>query len=276
MKLTRIAFVLAALPALFCSAEASASMDDIKAADNQVGIQGTMMHLDYTETGNGFGGTPIGTVDTENGNVYGYNLTYSSLSDWFLGNDYLAIQYGQNNGNTEYVGQYIGGSVNNYGSVVTTSAANTTDYSMRYGKAFELGKTLAIPYLEIGYHEWFRGINEGETYEHSYYALGGMFQFSPADKLVLTVDAFLGKTHSASIHVPIASVYSYSGTLGNFSIGHLSATLDYAFTTHIHGMVGADYTEYKYGISEPDGFGIFEPDSKTQKTMYRIGIGYAF
>lgn len=279
MKLTRTALVLAALPAFVYSAGAFAGMSDIVAADNQVGIQVTDMNLDYTETGNGYDGTPVGTLDTENGDVYGFNLTYSSLANWFLGNDYLSLQYGQNHGNTDYVGQYLPlTSVNNYGQATATSSAKTIDYSLRYGKGFVLGgKVMAIPYLEVGSHQWDRGVNEGETYKHSYYGVGAMLQFSPANQLVLTINGLVGKTHSANIDV--AGALPFYSDLGSSTLTRIGASLDYAFTKRIHGMVGFDYTDYKYGMSQPVQIGIhtvWEPDSETKKTMYRVGIGYAF
>lgn len=276
MKIARTALVLAALPAAIYSTTASAGMSDIVAADNQVGLQVTDMNLDYTETGNGYSGTPVGTLDTEKGDVYGFNLTYSSLASWFLGNDYLALQYGQNHGNTDYVGQYLPlTSVNHYGSVTASSTAKTIDYSLRYGKGFELGgKAMAIPYLEVGSHEWDRGLGYDETYKHSYYGIGAMLQFAPANKLVLTIDGLVGKTKSPSIDVANGSLYS--GDLGTSTLTRFGASIDYAFTQRIHGMVGFDYTDYKYGVSQPNLLGVWEPDSETKKTMYRVGIGYAF
>ena len=138
---------------------------------------------------------------------------------------------------------------------------------------------MAIPYLEIGSHEWDRGVNDGETYKHSYYGVGAMIQFSPVDKLVMTLDGMIGRTHSASIDVSSAPNFAglpiYEGSLGNFQLSRFGATADYAFTKHIHGMIGADYTSYKYGMSPPH-YGIWEPDSKTEMTMYRVGIGYVF
>ncbi|HEX8980853.1 MAG TPA: hypothetical protein VF811_14185 [Parasulfuritortus sp.] len=276
MKLTRTAFVLAALPAFVYSAGASAGMSDIVAADNQVGIQVTDMNLDYTETGDGVHTAVAGTLDTEKGDVYGFNLTYSSLANWFLGNDYLALQYGQNHGNTDYVGQPLTSTVNTYGSKVQTDTAKTIDYSLRYGKGFVLGgKAMAIPYLEVGSHEWDRGLGSyDETYKHSYYGVGAMLQFSPANKLVLTLDGLVGRTHGA--HLDAANGLLYSGDLGSDSLTRFGVSADYAFTKRIHGMVGFDYTDYKYGVSQPNWLGLLEPDSETKKTMYRVGIGYAF
>lgn len=275
MKLTRTALVLAALPAFVYSAGASAGMSDIVAADNQLGIQVTDMNLDYTETGDGVHTALTGTLDTEKGDVYGFNLTYSSLANWFLGNDYLALQYGQNHGNTDYVGQPLSSPTNTYGSIVSSSTAKTIDYSLRYGKGFVLGgKAMAIPYLEIGSHEWDRGVGYDETYKHSYYGVGGMLQFSPASKLVLTLDGMIGKTQGA--HLDAANGLLYSGDLGSKALTRFGASLDYAFTQRIHGMAGFDYTHYKYGVSGANWLGLLEPDSETKKTMYRVGIGYAF
>jgi hypothetical protein len=66
-------------------------------------LQNTKM--DYAETGGSHGSAP-GLLDTENGNIPGFGLSATSMSDWALGNDYLQFDFNYSNGNTDYVGSH--------------------------------------------------------------------------------------------------------------------------------------------------------------------------
>ena len=256
------------------SSTAFADVSDIKASNNQFGIQATSTTLDYTETGNGQLGTSTGTLDTETGRLSGYALSISAMQDLWLGNDYVAAEYGRTSGKTTYTGSLQGGV---FGSVVSTSTAGLTDYSLRYGKGFIANSKLMLtPYLEFGSHEWDRGVNLGETYNHNYYGIGVLGQFSPVRKLVLSANAMIGSTFKSNIDV----VGAFSGALGNSSLYKAGIGADYAFTKDFHGSAGVDYVHFNYGISAtyPIGGGLvaWEPDSKTTYTIARIGLGFAF
>ncbi len=266
------------------STAAFADMSDIKASNNQfvIGIMST--NVDYTETGNGILGSPTGTLDTENGSVPGYALSLSAMRDWWLGNDYLEAEYGHASGNTDYVGGLLGPPSTPYGSITGTSGATLINYSIRYGKGFVLNdeyvdEFMLTPYLELGHHEWDRGVNLGEIYTHNYVGIGALGQYSPADKLVLSANAMLGQTFGANIAVDGA----FSGALGNSTLYRVGAGADYAFAQNWHGNLGIDYTSFNYGISAlypgvVNGKNVFfwEPDSKTSDTTIRIGLGYGF
>ena len=256
------------------SSSAFADVSDIKASNNQFGIQFRSTNVNYTETGNGQLGTSTGTLDTESGRVPGYALSISAMQNLWLGNDYVAAEYGRASGQTNYVGSLQGGV---FGSVLSTSTAEIIDYSIRYGKGFIAGNKLMLtPYLEFGSHEWDRGVNFGETYNHDYYGIGALCQFSPVSKLVLSANALLGSTFKSNIDV----IGAFSGSLGNSSLYKAGISADYAFTKDFHGSVGIDYVRFKYSISGTypvgGGYVAWEPDSQTTYTIARIGLGLGF
>jgi hypothetical protein len=288
---------------------AYADMKDIVSSNSQVGLQFVTTDVNYSETfANG------GLADTEKGFVPGFGASISVMKDFLFEHDYFQLQYSQLNGNTNYVGSRAGvtGLVGpytsgNYGSAIATSGAQLIDYSARFGKGFEVTKSLLVtPYLEVGRHEWKRtlsssssvpnvnisaGLNNGSTedYTNYYYGVGAMAQISPIKSLVLTADAMVGNTFSSSMMVSgssslIAGVGVATGTsngiygLGNSVIYKLGASADYAFTEAVHGNVGVNYTAFNYGQSALAGVNsqAYEPNSKTNYLTLKVGLGYAF
>ena len=295
--------VLTAIFALSAT-QAFAGIDAIKSSNNQVGIQYVNTNVDYTET------LPDGTkADTENGHVPGFGLSISVMKDLFFGNDYFQAQFSRLNGSTGYVGSYavptyVGIPIGAYGSLSQTDSAQVTDFSVRYGKGFDIKDNLMLtPYLEIGHHEWKRTLGStcmlaavascgsSEDYKNSYWGLGFLGQVSPASNIVLTANAFLGRTFSSSISgsgqnyavgVPAPTTSFGDQSLGNSMIYKVGASADYSFTDKIHGNIGLDYVSFEYGKSDLfspnpaiDPYA-FEPDSKTRYTTLKVGLGYAF
>ena len=255
---------------------AFAGTSDIKVSNNQVGFQIISTNVDYTETGDGIL-TPTGTLDTETGPVHGYALSISVMKDMWLGNDYIEAEYDNSSGNTEYVGGLLGPPPGPYGSYVGTSGATLINYSARYGKGYMVrNEFMLTPFIELGHHEWDRGANYGEIYTHNYFGIGALGQYSPVSRLVLSANAMTGSTFGSNIVVNGA----FSGALGNSSLYRVGAGADYAFAQNLHGNVGVDYMSFNYGISAlyPLGGGYYgwEPDSKTNYTTVKIGLGYAF
>lgn len=273
----KVIWAVMAIAGLSCLPAAFAGTSDIRTSNNQVGLQFMSTNVDYTETGNGVLGTPTGTLDTEKGPVPGYAVSISAMKDLWLGNDYVEAEYDSSSGNTEYVGGLIGPPPTPYGSVVATSGATLTNYSARYGKGYEIGDEFMLtPYAELGHHEWDRGVNLGELYTHNYYGIGVLGQYTPADRLVLSARAMFGSTFGSNIVVTGA----FSGPLGNSALFKAGIGADYAFTQNMHGNIGVDYTSFNYGISAlyPLGGGLYtwEPDSSTNYTTVRIGLGFPF
>ena len=261
------------------STSALANTTDIKAANNQAGIQYTSTQVNYTETGNGLYGANGATLDTENGTVPGVALSISSMQDWWLGNDYLQLAYSRDSGHTHYIGGAADGTTP-YGSISGQDGAVIKDYDLRYGKGFILPNNIMLtPYLEIGHHEWDRAVNAGETYTNKYYGAGMLGQYSPVRLLVLTANAFIGRTYHASINLtpdPYGFTTGMSADLGSSNLYKVGLAADYALTPTIHANLGIDYNQFKYGYGALGNTGYGEPDSKTTYTTMKVGLGYAF
>ena len=303
MKTDRKNVILAAilcLPAM----QACAGIEDIKAANNQAGIQYVNTDVNYKET------LPDGTTaDTENGHVPGFGLFVSVMKNLFLGNDYLQAQFTRLNGNTHYVGSlfvpaFVGYPIGAYGSLGQSDGAQITDFSVRYGKGFVVNENLLItPYAEIGNHQWKRMLDtscavtavancaSSEKYDNSYWGVGAMGQMSPATRWVLAANVFVGRTFSSSISgtgqnyavgIPASTGTFGAQDLGNDFLYKLGLSADYAFTKTLHGSIGVDFVSFDYGKS--DLFSpnpavspyAYEPDSSTRYTTLNIGLGYSF
>lgn len=264
MRITKISMFLV----LLVMDAAYAGMPEIRASNNQLAVQIMTVNMDYGETDSS--GV---LLDTEKGPVPGRMLVYSRM--WGKGNGYFQASYSRNEGRTDYVGGLIGPPSTPYGSVVTTSGAIITDYSLRLGKGFESGKTanyLLTPYLELGRHEWERGVNAGENYYHNYYGAGLLWQFSSANsRLVTSINGLAGNTFGSYIDV----MGSFSGALGNSPLYKAGIGLDYALTKFLHLNAAADYIRFAYGQSDVYA-GYLEPDSTTTLLQYRAGFGFAF
>lgn len=256
------------------------SSSDIKASNNQIGFQSISTNVNYTENGNGRLGTATGTLDTETGPVSGRAYYLSEMVDLLFGNDYFKIAYDQSSGYTNYIGGTLS-PYSPYGSVVTTSGATLTNYSVRYGKGFtNQSLSMFTPYIEFGSHKWERGVNYGETYTNTYYGYGLLGQYLLANKLVFSVDAMYGHTNQSAIVVTSGpGLIGFSGGLGNSDIYKVGVSLDWAIAQRLHVTAGADYTTFNYGISAtyPSGNSVaWEPDSKTNYTTVRLGLGWGF
>jgi hypothetical protein len=275
--MTKITLTVMAIAGYSGLSTAFAGTSVINASNNQVGFHVMSTTIDYTETGNGVLGSPTGTLDTEKGPVPGYALSISTMQYLWLGNDYIEAEYDHVSGNTKYVGGLLGSPPTPYGSVVRTSGATLTNYSARYGAGFMVNDQFILtPYLELGHHEWDRGVNLGELYTHNYYGIGVLGQYTPADRLVLSARAMFGSTFGSNIAINGA----FSGALGNSALFKAGTAVDYALVQNLHATLDVEYTSFNYGISAlyPLGGGYYgwEPDSSTNYTTVRIGLGYAF
>lgn len=267
-------------------------IESIVSSNSQLGAQFVTTDVDYTEKADGV------KVDTENGFVSGYGLSFSAMKDLFFGHDYLAFQFSQLNGETNYVGSsnlpvVISGPSGQYGSLTQANGAKIIDFSGRLGKGFEITDSILItPYFEVGHHNWQRNIatpvlainiasSSLENYNNFYYGFGSMMQIAPLDKLVLTANAMIGSTFDS---VMTGGSPAVLGTLGNTSgkynlgssvIYKVGLSADYAIYKNFHVNAGAEYVGFDYGQSSMVGYS-YEPYSETNYTTVRAGIGYAF
>ncbi len=246
------------------STSALADNADIKNSDNQVGVQLTSTNMNYTGTGNGVVGAPGVTYATEKGNVPGFALSASAMQDLWLGNDYIEAEYSHDNGHTNF----IGGAP--YGSAAGEAGATLSDYHLRYGKGFAMNNQFMLtPYGEVGSHEWDSSA-EG-NFTNDYFGAGVLAQYSPIHKLVLSGNALVGHTFNAS--TTGANGFAGYGGLGTSNLYRVGLNADYALSKSLHANAGVDYTSFNYGAGAM-GSGV--PNSLTDYTTYKIGLGYAF
>ncbi len=160
--------------------------------------------------------------------------------------------------------------ISNRRAVAGESGATLSDYHFRYGKGYALGNQFMLtPYAEVGSHEWDSSA-EG-NFTNDYYGAGVLAQYSPAHRWVLSANALLGRTFNGSTTgATVATGYSALGTSDIYRVG-LSA--DYALSHSLHANVGVDYTSFNYGAG---AFGSNIPNSLTDYTTVKVGLGYAF
>ena len=273
----RISLAVTAILGLACATTSSAGSSDIESSNNQLIIQKLLTHVDYMETGTSATSTTTGTLNTESGNVPGFALSLSWM-DRGESHFYAEAEYDQSNGATKYIGMNANGGT--FGSVVSSSTATIANFSGRFGKAFLLRDNFMLtPYAELASHKWYRGVNSGENYVNNWFGVGALGQFSPVSELVVTANLMLGGTEGSSISVNSGpGLTGFSVSLGNSIIYKVGLAADYAITKDYHANAGVDFMNFKYGISHvvPVNVGSFEPDSNTNYTVFKLGLGYAF
>jgi hypothetical protein len=249
------------------------------ASNNQIILRTNFTRVAYTESGNGLSGTDTAALDTESGNVPGYAVLFSIMTDEDY--KYFAAEYDKSSGQTIYTGSKQGGV---FGSVVNTSSLDQTNYYVRLGKGFssdiDSGESLGTLYFELGSHRWERGLG-GTTpnldiYTNGYLVFGGMGQYSPAgSKLVLSANAMWGVTYSSNIQTSAGTVR----TRGNPPTTRCGFSADYEFINHLHGSLSVDIVSFSYVISSTYTVGasqVFSPNDSSNYTTIKLGLGYAF
>jgi hypothetical protein len=101
-----------------------------------------------------------------------------------------------------------------------------------------------------------------------------MAQFSPLDAIVVTADAFIGRSDSPSINTSNVALYHVG--LGQELIKKAGAEFDYRVFKALHAFAGLDYTYFSFGSSPVQATGFFEPFSKTTVYNYTAGLRYSF
>jgi hypothetical protein len=101
---------------------------------------------------------------------------------------------------------------------------------------------------------------------------------------VLSVDAMFGHTNESAITVtssrpgvPATSrIIGFTTALGDSTLYKVGVSLDYLLGAKIHVNAGVDYSAFVYGISATQPSGLLEPDSRTNYTTVRFGLGLGF
>lgn len=245
-------------------------------SNNQIIAEFVDAHLDYAEDGGAYG-TLARLLDTEKGWVPGFGVKLSVMNSVFLDNAYFEAEFTRSQARTAYEGGIIGGC--GYGCVSNNDGAIFTDFHNRYGEGFALQPDFMLtPYVEWGYHRWNRSVNAGEIYDDYYVGAGGMAQYAPLSRLVLSANAMIGGTVASRIDVNAVTglAPAWSDKLGNSLTYNIGGSADYGVTRSLHVNAGVDYTSFKYGPSPLQTSGFFEPRSTTGVTTVKLGLGYAF
>jgi len=261
---------------------AAAPADPIFAANNQFAIQFVTTSFDYREHNAGV------LFDTESGWVPGVGAEITVMQTFIVPNFYFDAAVSYLDGQTDYVGGPIDGSAP-FGSIVAKSGAQVLDLDFRVGKGFAISSSfMATPFVGTGFHQWDRGVNQGETYSHGYVGGGMLLQWAATNKLVVSANGVVGTTFASFIDV--AGPLGFSGDLGDSLIWKAGGGIDYAVTDHWHASAKVELTEFSYGRSDDHsvsalcnsiaastcGWRVWEPHSDTQLITVRAGIGYSW
>jgi hypothetical protein len=258
---------------------AFADLSDIKISNNQISVQTVATKLYYTESDNGNGGSNIDALDTQRGVVPGYAVLLSVMSE--EENIYFAAEYDKSSGQTTYIGSQQGGG---FGSFVSMTSSELTNYYFRLGKGFETetfnAQSMATLFFEIGNHKLVRNLAATApylaTYSSDYLVFGGLGQYSPeGSKLVLSANAMWGVSFRPNIETALGSVR----TRGNPPTTLCGFSADYELVNHLHANLSVNVVNFSYVISDMYTVGasqVFAPNNSTDYTMLKLGLGYTF
>jgi hypothetical protein len=220
--------------------------------------------------------TGTGYEDYESGGLNGGGLGLSWMSNdlWYFHGEWSGVE-----GQVNYTGFDQGGN-----PVNATSRATVQDYDLKFGKGFSAGQDwMFTPYISFGGRYWVRELGLGtpydyvESYKHYYWALGGMVQYSPLERVVITGDGAVGRTFSPTINSP---QFQLNNTpLGSGPVIKLALDADYRVVGALHVFTGVDYMYFNYGqsgIQVGNGFEVLEPFSHTEVYTVTMGIRVGF
>lgn len=268
------AILMGAVSVSACAASANAVNGSIRTADNNISAAFNDTNMNYQEN--------ISTLpaDSETGFMPGFTIGTSFLGSVFgVNNLYAEVHYTRNAGTIAYKGSLSNGSVYD-----GTDNATTNRVIARLGMAFPVASEVVLtPYVTGGYQEWNRNMTGQFGYTENYSAgvvgVGGMAQYSPMPRLVLTANANLeavvggGMTPSGVPGVPSGFYGSTSfKTSGEQNLG---VSANYEFTTNWSVFAGLKYTHFTY-TGGALNYGASEPSSATNLFGVDTGIAYSF
>jgi opacity protein-like surface antigen len=263
---------------------------DIVKSDRQVSLDFVENYIKYgpeviTPGTPGFPPSSTGVpLDLEKGWVPGGSVSAYYMWNWGTAcNLYVMGRFTYEHGNTTYVGALQG---NPFGSLVQQDGATVEDFDFRLGKGFDVGtNAMLTPYLGIGTNWWKRLLTGAsgyqEVYSHDYVGAGLLFQISPIPHLVLSANGLVGGAFNSSMTTSLTPggflIIPATYTLGNKAVYMVGGSVDFAFTAHLHGNIGIDYTRFAYGQSALNpASGALEPNSTTRYTTVSAGLGWGF
>lgn len=254
--------------------------ESILSANNQVSLLFGYIAQGYAETIPGLGHY----FDREEGNIpviaLALNKTFERI--------YAQFSLSLGAGGTAYKGGINGDNT----AIFNTGTRNTLfDTALKLGYMIPLrDKASLTPYIAGGFHRWLRdvaGVGDNgfltfgypETYQHAWYALGLLAQFTPAVNWVVNVDGNVGTNENGQNRSwsSLASTHTVQQTLSlkqRFAF-NLGAGTDYRFLQNWHALAQINYWYFKYGRTATSSVGVYEPNSTTRQLSFLIGLGYA-
>jgi hypothetical protein len=248
----------------------SAINQSIARADSNIGIGLNYTNMNYQENIKRL------PADSETGFMPGFALDGSYLGSFYgLPNLYTSATYTYNSGNIAYKGSLNNGAVYNGNDNATTNR-----FMGRVGMAFPVSAEVALtPYINGGFQKWNRHMTGPYGYTEDYTAglvgVGGMAQYSPAPRLVLTAKASIDAVVGGSM-TPSGLPVDY-GTASFQTSGeqNLSVGADYRVYRNLDLFADAKYTHFTY-TGGALAFGAKEPSSQTNLMGFTTGVKYLF
>ncbi|MDR3424150.1 MAG: hypothetical protein P4M13_03600 [Alphaproteobacteria bacterium] len=184
---------------------------------------------------------------------------------------YFALEGSASFGDANYNGAYY-----YYPTVPFTGTTHEKIATVdgKIGKGFVLGRgAMLTPYLELGYRYWDRNFGDGDVEDYQNYdtLAGLMLQISPTPRLILSAYGSAGTTFGGQMD---ASPYTFK--LGDSGIYKIGGKVGFDLTRKLEIFTTLDYDHFRYGQSPTAADGSYEPNSATEDTTVRVGLGYHY
>ena len=267
------AILIASASGIASAANANSVNGSILSADNNISAAFNDTNMNYQEN------ITKMPADSETGFMPGFTLGTSFLGSVYgVSNLYADIHYTRDSGAIAYKGSLSNGAVYD-----TTDNSTTNRVVGRVGVAFPVASNVVFtPYVAGGYQEWNRNLTGqygySENYSSGLVGVGGLAQYSPMNRVVLTananIEAIVGGGMTPS-NVPL-----YGNTLGSASFQtsgeeNLGVSANYEFAPSWSVFAGLKYTHFTY-TGGALLHGAAEPSSATNLFGVDTGIAYNF
>jgi hypothetical protein len=172
------------------------------------------------------------------------------------------------------------------------------DMAAKLGYQFVSSENTELtPYATLGYHRWSQnyqgqripgdGLNgitnsyyiDGavQTWQHTWYGVGLLAQWSVSPVFVLSADGNVGRTYNASMHgwAPVNNPVDTTYTIANTTYEMASLGADYRLAKNWHALANLSYWRYRYDPSGSNVFGISTVTANAHQLGVNVGLGYA-
>ena len=252
------------------SANASASVNGIRAANNEIGASVVDSLFNYQEN------IKSQAADTESGWQPGFGIDGSYMGKfWGLHNIYMETHFGYTSGSVEYMGSLSNGALYN-------GTDNATTYRVlgRLGKGYTVGRSsMLTPYITGGFQHWNRDLTGPYGYTEDYSAglvgAGVKYQYEITPRWIVgangNVMAVVGGQMTPSVYNGVLGTASFD-TSGEEDVG---VSTDYRISGPLHVFGGVHLTHFNYTGGKPN-YGFREPSSQTNQFNVDAGVAYSF